>query len=560
MTGTPLVSPEASAELDKEASASWGLNVFALVEAAGRACAGAFTKALEVLPQNHKLRILVCAGPGNNGADALVMLRALLTSGSPFCFSAAVLLSRYSAGETTAGNSTPGNLTAGTSTARSEALKALEAMGIPLVTWHDEEQAAELFREADIIIDGIAGTGIRGPLEGIPLAMVTALNRRRNTAQKSAGADCFVVSVDVPSGIFSIGPQEDAVYENTSALTVPIVRADYTLAIEPRKTILYTPLFRPYCGTIVPVTGIFPPPLLARYGEAELLSWKEVSALIPPLPPETYKYRRGLVEIHAGSAGSAGAARIAAAGAAAAGAGLVRLIADDDIYPVLAASAGAVMVVPASRAAGMPGRFKPDLMLLGPGWGREGRLPIVQKALEAEQNGIPASAKAGIPLILDADALALLRDSRPVFNGKTILTPHAGELENLSGIPRQKLLAAPALIASLAKEFNAVILFKSHVMIIADPGGRLGYIDGMDPSLGAGGSGDLLAGFCAGIGARIKAEERIFDPYIIAAAAGTLLVAASRKAGRRFYDPLELANFAAALAGEAWLTKKVCHE
>jgi NAD(P)H-hydrate epimerase len=266
-----------------------------------------------------------------------------------------------------------------------------------------------------------------------------------------------------------------------------------------------------------------------------------------------------VAEIHAGNTGSAGAARIAAAGASAAGAGLVRIVVDDPLYPLLAPSLGGSMAVPASswspeyqKTETGINRFKPDVFLLGPGWGRgEKRHTVLHVALEAE--------KSGVPLILDADGITLIKDlcsagskELPVFNGRAILTPHAGELEILSGFPKERILAEPVLISELARKMNAAILFKSHVMILAAPDGRLGFIDGMDPSLGTGGSGDLLAGFCAGIAGRMRVQKK-FDPYAAAAAAGTLLVEAGRCMGRYFFDPLELAQPAAALAGHAWL-------
>jgi NAD(P)H-hydrate epimerase len=195
---------------------------------------------------------------------------------------------------------------------------------------------------------------------------------------------------------------------------------------------------------------------------------------------------------------------------------------------------------------------------------------MVEEAARAEASGTP--------LILDADAIALFRDytacaaikgrrdstapepgvpGLPVFHGNALLTPHAGELENLSGIAKADLLSQPERIAELARTMNAAILFKSHVMILASPDGELTFIDGMEPSVGAGGSGDVLAGLCAGIAARMRAAENrgggMCDLCRAATAAGTLLIAASRSAGRRFYDPLELAEHAALLAGEAWL-------
>ncbi|MDR1143910.1 MAG: hypothetical protein LBK77_06815, partial [Spirochaetaceae bacterium] len=93
-----LVSAETAASLDREASASWGLSPFALVEAAGRACAAALISAA-----GEALRgagVLVCAGPGNNGADALVTLRSLLTAGNRSGIGeAAVLVSRPPSGD-----------------------------------------------------------------------------------------------------------------------------------------------------------------------------------------------------------------------------------------------------------------------------------------------------------------------------------------------------------------------------------------------------------------------------------------------------------------------------
>jgi NAD(P)H-hydrate epimerase len=506
-----LVSAESAAALDREASASWGLNPFALVEAAGRSCAEALGP---LLRRGEKL--LACAGPGNNGADALVMLRGLLMRDPSLAAGAAALLSRF-----------PGE---GEQSPRSAAVQALGAMGVPVLSWKGDDAAV---RDASLIIDGIAGTGIRGPLEGSPLEMVQAL--------AAAGDKDRIVSIDIPSGA---GEQWRPGF--------PVVDAGCTLAVEPVKAALYTPALRPRCGTIIPVRGIFPPALLGRYRDADLLAWETMGGAVPPAPPDAYKYIRGVVEIHAGSSGFAGAARLAAAGASAAGAGLIRLVADDELYPPLASAAGGIMVVPLSQAGKKPGPC--DAVLLGPGWGRKGREETLAGALEAEQ--------AGTPLVLDADGIGLLKTLSAetgdvAFHRRAILTPHGGELEALSGIPKDRLLSEPARIRDLARQYQGLILFKSHVMVLADPGGRIGFVDGMNPALGAGGSGDFLAGLCAAIAGRLRAAERrggeSFDPYAAAGAAAALLAAAAKARGPVFFDPLELAGTAAGLAGNAWL-------
>jgi ADP-dependent NAD(P)H-hydrate dehydratase / NAD(P)H-hydrate epimerase len=283
-----------------------------------------------------------------------------------------------------------------------------------------------------------------------------------------------------------------------------------------------------------------------------LLDWEIASARVPAVKAYLHKYERGTVEIRAGASGTAGAALIAGRGAQAAGAGLVRLVVDDGIYPILASGAGGIMVATASGEADcsegkIEGKFKPDAMLLGPGWGRaESRARVLMRAIEME--------KAGIPLILDADAIDLSKNAK--FNGNAILTPHTGELSRFSGIEKEDLLCRPVpALLTLSREINATIIFKSHVIHIAAPDGRLGIVDGMVANLASGGSGDLLAGFCVAIAARKARESRGFNAYNCAAAAASLLIACAKADNlrKRFTDPLELANNAADLAGEAWL-------
>jgi NAD(P)H-hydrate repair Nnr-like enzyme with NAD(P)H-hydrate dehydratase domain len=112
----------------------------------------------------------------------------------------------------------------------------------------------------------------------------------------------------------------------------------------------------------------------------------------------------------------------------------------------------------------------------------------------------------------------------------------------------------------LAKEKKAVILFTSHVIIVAAPDGRTGVLDGMSPGLASGGTGDLLAGFCAAIAGRLRSVEKrtgsAFDGYTAALTAAALLIAVGKSGGitGRFTDPMELAERAADLAGLAGLS------
>ncbi|MDR3138136.1 MAG: bifunctional ADP-dependent NAD(P)H-hydrate dehydratase/NAD(P)H-hydrate epimerase [Treponema sp.] len=516
-----LASAPAARALDEEASRSWGLNSFALVEAAGRGCAQSFTGAFSAFFKNldfkgrPPLRVTAVSGSGNNGADAMVLLRALIFRGLVRADLSAAVINRIPRED----EYNP----------RSEVCRSLAVLGVPSFVWEGEREAAarDILARADIIIDGIAGTGIRGPLGGNAAEMVRFIN-----ALKRTEGSPFILAIDVPSGA-----SDDWEWGS------PILRADATAVIEPPKAMLYTPAIRPFGGTLLPVEEIFPRPLLDSLDGPELLDWDRVRFRIGGIKKDDYKQKRGTLEIRAGSPGFSGAARIAARGAQAAGAGLVRLLVDDELYPILASQTWGVMAAPLSLwGAAMQG----DALVLGPGWGKGAdRTGMLQKAWEQES--------AGVPLILDADAIPLARER--VYHGRAIFTPHPGECAVLAGLPKEEILARPLpVLARLAREKQATVLFKSHVFFIAAPDGRTGVIDGMTPVLAAGGSGDLLAGICGALAARmVQAGE--FDGYTCAVTAAALLAETGRQAqaAGKFTDPAELADGIARIAGAAWL-------
>jgi len=531
-SGALLSAAEAQA-LDGEAQAQWGLNPFALVEAAGRACAGAFAHAFArvyAAEKRERLSITVLAGKGNNAADALIMLKALILERYVQSSDCAVFAAQI-----------PEPSSGGGKTPLSEAMLAVQKLGVTVTAWEPKAIVAAALAGVDVVIDGIAGTGVTGPLRGAALEMAELINAANRNKDEP-----FIVSIDLPSGNFD-GWQSG----------MPLVKAHVTLAIEPRKLCLYTPTARPYAGTIIPVEGIFPPALIDKYREAEIVEWKSASTKILPVLPTAYKYERGLVEIRAGSPGATGAARLAARGAQAAGAGLVRLIVDPSLYPIIAPGCSGIMVVPGGASGNDTenSRFTPAAVLLGPGWGRgEDRMRLLESYLPLERQGLP--------LILDADAIALAKNI--TFNGNTLLTPHPGEFAAYTGLSKDEILGNPLpSLRRCAAEKKAHILYKSHILYVVSPDGRVGVIDGMNPALAAGGSGDVLAGLCAAIAARSSLQQKdSFDMYACACAAASLLVQAALPAAKTkniagtFFDPGELAQAAAAIAGAAWLPQE----
>jgi NAD(P)H-hydrate epimerase len=130
-----------------------------------------------------------------------------------------------------------------------------------------------------------------------------------------------------------------------------------------------------------------------------------------------------------------------------------------------------------------------------------------------------------------------------------------GEFVAFTGLSKAAVLSnSIPVIADTARKIGAVILFKSQVLIIAGEDGRVGIVDGMAPVLAAGGSGDLLAGICVAVAARMK-KQGCYDGYTCAVAAAALLAetGGAPDIAHRFADPLDLAEKAASLAGTAWL-------
>lgn len=133
--------------------------------------------------------------------------------------------------------------------------------------------------------------------------------------------------------------------------------------------------------------------------------------------------------------------------------------------------------------------------MVGPGWGKSGRWSLLEKLFDSN-----------LPGVLDADGINVLSESENKFqknqvypDGRWVFTPHPGEFERLSGINKDVFMLSPlSYLKETAEKYGAVIVLKSHVTFIAAPGGDYSIVDGMNPAMGTGGSGDILAGIIAG--------------------------------------------------------------
>ncbi len=399
------------------------------------------------------------AGRGNNGGDALVMARQAFLDG------VRDLVVIEAAGRLRAAGRLPAAGEPG------QELAMCESLGIECLAWPEQEQLCrERLAGARWIFDGIAGTGLRGALKPTLSELVEAIN----------GSPARRVAIDVPSGV------RDGFHDGD-----PAVRADLTLTMGLPKLSLYLPRARGFCGKIQVVRLGFPPALVedpAIPGESlDEDSWR---GLLAPIPADAHKGTRGHLAVFAGSPGTTGAASLAACAAARSRAGLVSLFLDPEVYGIVAPGLRSVMAKPWDPAGA---GFAPEVYsaaLVGPGWGLAAdRERWLGRLLSTE-----------LPGVIDADALTLLgRLERPSLGGRWVLTPHPGEFARLSGVPRDEVLVdPPAHAVSMAASRGAIVVLKGACTCVAAASGRFWILDGCNPALATGGSGDVLAGIIAG--------------------------------------------------------------
>lgn len=300
---------------------------------------------------------------------------------------------------------------------------------------------------APMLIDCLFGTGLNRGLED---AVSTKLISLVESAQ-------VAIACDLPSGVSA----------DDGALLSPIGSYDLTVTFGALKPAHHMMPAARTMGRIV----------LADIGLEIDSDWHEIGKpALPPLDPAGNKYTRGLVHCLAGQ--MPGAIALAASAAARAGAGYVRVSTSRSIDGLPSA------VVQTDTAEINDERV--GAILVGPGLGDIP--PVLTLALTVPK-----------PLIIDADAIALVGEPERLKGHDAILTPHEGEFVKLFGqLPGSK--AERAIEA--ARRSGAVVVYKGPDTLVASPDGRLGFAPPAPAWLASAGTGDVLAGIIAAFRAR----------------------------------------------------------
>ncbi|MCC2955544.1 NAD(P)H-hydrate dehydratase [Massilia sp. IC2-477] len=443
----------------------------ALMRRAGEAAA---KFALELLGERRDKPVLLLAGPGNNGGDALEMAAILADAGVD-----ATVLHLPGQRETT-----------------DEAASAHERARDGTVGFIDM-----LPPNADwgLAVDGLFGIGLTRPIEGEYRDLVAALNSMR----------CPVLALDVPSGL-------DA---DTGAVIGPdgvAVRATHTITFLANKPGLHTADGRDHAGQVqVERLGLAQDLLPAP--AARLASAEVFAGWLAARRHNTHKGSFGDVAVMGGAHGMAGAPVLAARGALYAGAGRT-FVAMLDPGPGYDSVQPEIMFRLADDFD-----FAKRTLVIGPGMGGSATaMRLLAKALDSDS-----------PLVIDADAINLIGASPDLLGrlaqrtAPAVVTPHPLEAARLLGMTASAIQADRLTAArEMALRTGAAIILKGSGSVIARPDGAMLVNPTGNAGLATAGSGDVLAGICGALLAQgWPAWEAAAGAAWIHGAAADLLVA-----------------------------------
>jgi hydroxyethylthiazole kinase-like uncharacterized protein yjeF len=446
----------------------------ALMQRAGQSGANA---ALDLLPlsTNHA-KVLVLAGPGNNGGDALEAAAHLAYAG------ATVTVLHYPP-------------TAEPSAERAAALQRARVSDVGLVDINDDDgpsgadggaggeaggeaEALVAGTEWSLVVDGLFGIGLRRPLTGAMGALVEAVNELK----------CPVLALDVPSGLDAdtgaiVGPGPGLLDHGVA------IRATHTITFIADKPGLHTCDGRDYAGLVdvsrLEIDASLFPPASMHVNDVKLYARH-----LRPRPHSSHKGSYGNVAVIGGARGMQGAPLLAARAALHSGAGRVYALfvgeplACDNSQPELMCRAADDFDLETAT------------LVIGPGLGASSAAAaLLARAIDSHS-----------ALLADADALNLIA-ATPALQAAlaerkqaAVLTPHPLEAARLLGRPvgevqADRIGAARELAASL----NAVVVLKGSGTVIAAPTGGVVVNTTGNPALATAGTGDVLAGLCGGL-------------------------------------------------------------
>ncbi len=323
-----------------------------------------------------------------------------------------------------------------------------------------------------LIVDGLFGLGLNRPLSEAWQKIIAAINSSKIP----------VLAIDVPSGLNA----------DTGDTSGGAIIAAVTLTVGAPKTGLLAPAAGPFVGRleVADDVGLAPCPATAE------LQWTQPEDFdgFPPLRPAAgHKGDFGHPAIIAGSFGYHGAAVLAARGAQRAQPGLVTLLTQENVFYPVAGQLQAAMVNLWTPAVKFPATT--SALLVGPGLAGAELLDELRVVLRHWWRDWEH------PLVVDAGALDLLSAEGFAKKFIRVLTPHPGEAARLLNTTPQRVQADRAkALREISRRFgNCWVVLKGQQTLVGRAGEEIFVNPTGNAHLAQGGSGDLLAGYIAGL-------------------------------------------------------------
>ena len=506
-----LVTVSQMQAIEKEAD-STGFTYDQMMENAGQGLADII---YDLFEDDLETEIVGLVGPGKNGGDTLIALAELAAEGWK---ARAYLVKRK----------------------KDDLIRRFSEAGGELISGENSfEQLAEAIENADVLLDGILGTGIKLPLKKDVAELLSEINDILDGLDEPP----LVVAVDCPSGVDC----------DTGEVADETLAADLTVTMAAVKQgLLRLPAFE-YIGDLE-VVDIGLPDDLKSFEDVqiEVADEDSIAVLLPERSLDSHKGTFGTALIAAGSVNYTGAAILAGEAAYRSGVGLVTMAVPASLHGTLAGrfpEATWVLlphemgVISSNGAEVLARNFeRASALLIGPGVGMENATrDFVESLLEGKHPSKKNAVRIGFvhqeaetaesvksklpPLVIDADGLKLLAQIKDWYQkipAPAILTPHPGEMAVLTDLSKELIQESRQEIAAqYARTWGHVVVLKGAFTVIAAPDGRVTVIPVASPALARAGTGDVLAGLIVGLRAQgLEAYEAALAGAWIHAQAG----------------------------------------
>lgn len=446
-------------ELDKYTIEHEPVSSLQLMERAARA----ITRSIEA-EWSNRTPVIVFAGPGNNGGDALAVAR---------------MLSEDNYGVTVYLFNIHNKLSADCAANKKRLQDGKKVKQFTEITVNFDPPTLS---EDTLVIDGLFGSGLNKPLAGGFASLVKYLNSSQAT----------IVSIDIPSGLMC----ED----NTYNIPSNILHAHLTLTLQQKKLAMLLADCQKYLGR-VKVLDIRLSPEYIRQTDCRyrILEEDDICPLLKQRDDFAHKGSMGHALLIAGSYGMSGAAILAARACLRSGVGKLTVNTPKRNYDILQTSVPeAVLQMDVEETVfSRPVDTDPyNAMGIGPGLGT-GENTAIALIAQIRRNTCP--------MVLDADAINILGAHRAWMQQMPegiILTPHPKEFDRLTGYASGCDYERLSKACELAEHLQAYIILKGHYSALCLPNGNVEFNSTGNSGMATAGSGDVLTGIITALLAR----------------------------------------------------------